>query len=149
MADSIVRVIVSEDESGQGFTSTNTSTLQPATNQVQEPKAQKSMSIQTSRVLAGAYSTLKTVSSQILSNVGTYTGDNLLQTKINNIQQATSTGIMLAINPIAGLTNIAINVGSTIWQEEFRKKQESISLSVSRAKAGYTDTASILISRRH
>lgn len=94
-------------------------------------------------------STAKQAGSMALANVGRYTGSVQAQVQVNNAMQYVGLGVALYSHPIAALTSIAFSATQTIMDENFRKKQESMQLSISRARAGYTDTKSILTSRRH
>ena len=94
-------------------------------------------------------STAKQAGSMALANVGRYTGSVQNQVKVNNVMQTIGLGVALYTHPIAALTSIAFSATQTIMDENFRQKQESMQLSLSRARSGYTDTKSILTSRRH
>lgn len=94
-------------------------------------------------------STAKQAGSMALANVGRYTGSVQTQIQVNNVMQTIGLGVALYSHPIAALTSIAFSATQTIMDENFRQKQENMQLSISRARAGYTDTKSILTSRRH
>lgn len=94
-------------------------------------------------------STVKQAGSMALANVGRYKGSTQAQTSVNNALQGVGIGLALYQHPVAALTSIAFTTVQTIMDEEFRKKQEKMQLANLRARNGYTDTKSILTSRRH
>lgn len=147
MAESIIKVIVSDQVSGSGAPS-DVSVVSDKKQVLVNNRASSSNS-KFSKKMIGAYQVVKTVSNQILANVGTYTGDSKAQTKINNIQTAVGLGIIAYMSPTAALTTAAISTVSTVRNEIRRQKMEDISLYNQRAKNGYSDSKSILISRRH
>lgn len=127
---------------------TNIKKLNDSVNKTNEKQGE---SINLGEIGAITYlvSTAKQAGSMALANVGRYTGSNQAQTEVNNWMQGIGLGVALYSHPVAALTSIAFTATQTIMEEEFRKRQESMQLSISRARAGYTDTKSILTSRRH
>lgn len=152
MAESIIKVIVTDEIKGTGqevTTTTITSHEQVKKASPSKKKDGEDSNSAFAKSMIGAYNVAKTVSNQVLANVGTYTGDSHLQQQINNFQTGIGLATMAVISPTAALISSAISIGSTIFQESHRRKMENISLSNARARNGYTDTASILTSRRH
>lgn len=94
-------------------------------------------------------STVKQAGSMALANVGKYTGSTEVQTNVNNLVYGIGLGVALYTNPVAAITATTFNVTQTMLNEKFRRTQENMQLSVNRMRNGYTDTKSILTSRRH
>lgn len=152
MAESIIKVIVTDEIKGTGQEVTTTTITSKEQVKKASPSKKKDGGDSNSafaKSMIGAYNVAKTVSNQVLANVGTYTGDSHLQQQVNNFQTGIGLATMAVISPTAALISSAISIGSTIFQENHRRKMENISLSNARARNGYTDTASILTSRRH
>lgn len=168
-SEQIIKVVVTDEigKSGNGGGVVNTNVTSP---KVSTPKASVgSMTTKTqvkqatptsgkgnaasnakfAKSMAGVYSVAKSISNQVLSNVGTYTGNSHNQTKVNNVMQGVGLGMLAYANPYAAIATAAIQVGSTIYQENRRQKMETISMSNARARNGYSDSKSILTSRRH
>lgn len=139
-----IKIIVTGD-GGTTTISKPQATIAPGAKQGSKPSVSNGSMLK----LAVGVQAARQVSNYALSNVGKYTGDSVLQQKINNAQQLGTTIAMFAISPALGAISTAFAVGSTIAEETFRRKQEQLTLSVSRARNGYTDTASIVNSRRH
>ena len=79
----------------------------------------------------------------VTSNVGKYTGSSFKQTAVNNAQTLFETGAMFVMNPLLAVANVGMQLGTTAIEENFRKKQESVTIAQQRARAGYTtDVAS-------
>ena len=153
MAESIIKVVVTDKISGNS-SDVSASVITDKKEQIKaaSPAKKKDGGDSNSKFtksMVGAYNVAKTVSNQVLANVGTYTGDSQLQQKVSNFQTGIGLAAMAYINPTAALISSAISIGSTVYQEEHRRKLEKITLSNARARNGYTDTASILSSRRH
>lgn len=77
----------------------------------------------------------------VTSNVGKYTGSGFKQTAVNNAQTLFETGAMFVMNPLLAVANVGMQLGTTAIEENFRKKQESVSVAQARARAGYTTDA--------
>jgi hypothetical protein len=77
----------------------------------------------------------------VASNVGKYTGNSAYQTTVNNAQTLFETGAMFLVNPLLGAANVGMQLATTAIDENFRRKQESVSLAQARARAGYTTDA--------
>lgn len=148
MAESIIKVIVS-DQVGSGKASTEDVSVITDKKQVINNQSASSSNNKFSKRMIGVYQVAKTVSNQVLSNVGTYTGNSHLQTQVNNMQTGFGLAVTAFINPAAALTSVAISSISTIWNETQRRKMEAINLANQRARNGYSDLNSILTSRRH
>lgn len=149
-----IKVVITE--------SSNTETITPnGQTQVSQSYSQKKdltsktkiqgqgLSIPEATSIAYLVSTAKQAGSMALSNVGRYTGSSETQTNVSNLMQGVGLGVALYAHPIAALTSVAFTMTQTILDEEFRKKQEQMSLNINRSRNGYTDAKSILTSRRH
>ena len=150
--ESVIKVIVTDQIKGTGqevTTSTISSNDQVKSASPSKKKDSGDSNKALTKSMAGVYNVAKTISNQVLANVGTYTGDSKLQQQVNNAQAAIGIATMAMVNPYAALISSAISIGSTIFQENHRRKMETISLSNTRARNGYSSTKSILTSRRH
>ena len=107
------------------------------------------ISVSSTAAIAYLVQNVKQAGSMALSNVGKYSGSNQTQTSVNNLLQGA--GLMFALykSPIAALTASAFSITQTILDERFRRKEESLQLSITRSRNGYSDAKSILTSRRH
>lgn len=84
-----------------------------------------------------------------LSNVGKWSGNSYNQVRVNDTIQGVSLVQSIANSPAIGISQAAFNIAISCLNEINRVKQENRILKVERAKNGYTDTKSILTSRRH
>ena len=149
-----IKVVVTDSSNSHGMTSSGVTNVQQRLVQKEnlDSKFQvvsNSLNFPTATSIAYLVSSAKQAGSMALSNVGRYTGNSQMQTSISNLLQGAGLGVALYSHPIAALTSVAFSTTQTILEEEFRKKQEQISLNISRSRNGYTDAKSILTSRRH
>lgn len=77
----------------------------------------------------------------VTSNVGKYTGNSAYQNAVNNAQTLFETASMFIVNPLLGAANVGMQLATTAIDENFRRKQESVSVAQARARAGYTTDA--------
>ena len=83
------------------------------------------------------------------SNVGKYTGDSALQTQVNNGIEGASLMIGFAANPYITAAVVVFNTIKTLIDGAYERLQEKNRTDIARARNGYTDTESIVTSRRH
>ena len=83
------------------------------------------------------------------SNVGKYTGDSALQTQVNNGIEGATLMIGFVTNPYITAAVAVFNVVKTLVDGTFERLQEKNRTEMARARNGYTDTESIVTSRRH
>ena len=121
------------------------SSVSPVAKPKEQGKESKWQSLANSVVVAEG----KRYAMLALSNVGRYTGNSLLQARINNTIEAVGLGVVAVTNPALALTSATFSVVQTTINETFRRKEEQVSLASARLRNGYTDAKSITTSRRH
>lgn len=143
-----VRVIVTSEGSA--------TTLTSSPPQIQSPNSSGGVVQTSNKSIARSmafFSASVQIGSQLLNyqlaNVGKYSGNSYRQTQYNNLFQGIGLGAMFMLNPYSALGLSAYSLLTTVREESFKRKQEQLNLEVERAKNGYTDTKSVLSSRRH
>lgn len=126
--------------------SQSTNSFQTPTNQ---PKANAGVSKNKSMAIAAGTAILTKTIDYTTSNIGKWTGNSQKQQVVNNIKELFGVGMAFAVNPVLGGINLALSVGTRAIDEQWRLQMEQKNLSQLRARNGYTDTKSILTSRRH
>ena len=80
--------------------------------------------------------TVKTVTSYAINNVGTYTGNTVMQNKVNAGMQMASYGMQIAVNPIAGSISMLTDLILKQIEYDRKKKEDSIGVAQARERAG-------------
>lgn len=70
------------------------------------------------------------------NNVGTYTGNTVLQNKVNLGMKAVGYGMMIAANPVLGSLNLLSNMVFNSLEHSQKKNEEDNALEQLRARAG-------------
>lgn len=83
------------------------------------------------------------------SNIGKYTGDSELQTQVNNGIEGASLIVGFTTNPYMTAATTVFSIVKTLVDGTFERLQERNRTEIARARNGYTDTKSIVTSRRH
>lgn len=83
------------------------------------------------------------------SNVGSFTGSSRTQTRLSNAISGAGIVASFVVNPYLAIANTAYNFTTTIINENHKVNVDKLNTTVSRIKNGYTDTKSILATRRH
>lgn len=84
----------------------------------------------------------------ITSNLGKWTGSSRNQQNINNTLQFAQTVGMIAINPVAGLVNVGLNLATTAIDTAWEQKWDRLQSQQALARAGYSSSGEIT-GRRH
>lgn len=84
----------------------------------------------------------------ITSNLGKWTGSSRTQQSINNTLQFAQTVGMIAINPVAGLVNVGLNLATTAIDTAWEQKWDRVQSQQALARAGYSSSGEIT-GRRH
>lgn len=85
----------------------------------------------------------------IASNVGKYSGDSSLQTQVNNSIEGASLAVGFVTNPYMTAAASTFSIIKTLVDGTFERLQEKNRTEAARARNGYTDSKSIVTSRRH
>jgi len=80
---------------------------------------------------------LNAARSLVVSKVGEFTRDNVLQRKIDAVMDMADTAIMFAINPVLGAANLAVKVVAAGIQWNTAVSQQESRGSVMLQRAGY------------
>ena len=88
-------------------------------------------------IKAKAMFLMNTAKTLVVSKVGEYTRDSLLQRKINAAMDAAETAIAFAIDPVFGAVRMAISYGSQAIDYRANVSKQNSRLSVMGERAGY------------
>lgn len=143
-----LNVVIGDDKIQLNGTAAGTMTPNKA-NQMATGNADKGVSVAQSKAFAIGANIAMQSFNYAKSNVGKWTGNSQNQRTVDNLSQLVSTGMAFAINPMLGAASLAVNIGTRAIDEQWRLQMEQKNLSQLRARNGYTDTKSILTSRRH
>lgn len=125
---------------------TTPSAPSPQTPQRENGTNEKSTS---SAVKAMVISEGKRYAKYIASNVGKYSGDSALQTQVNNTIEGASLAVGFVTNPYMTAATSTFSITKSLAEGTFERLQEKNRTDIERARNGYTDTKSIVTSRRH
>lgn len=104
----------------------------PNVNDPTQPKGDNSKKAIGSAI---ALKVIKTATAQAASRAGQIYGSSQLQDTINSIGTLVGYGTAIAVNPIMGLSMLAVNVGINVLDYYIGKKDEERTLSVIKARA--------------
>lgn len=104
----------------------------PNANNPTQPKGDNSKKAIGSAI---ALKVIKTATAQAASRAGQIYGSSQLQDTINSIGTLVGYGTAIAVNPIMGLSMLAVNVGFNVLDYYIGKKDEERTLSVIKARA--------------
>ena len=143
-----IRVII-EDKTGNGGGTVENLTPQKASTNASAQTAEgtinksyvKGLAV-TSLVASGAFN-------YATSNVGKYTGSSHNQNLVDNIQQGIQLGAMAIVNPYLAIGSVALQAVTSILDENWRKRQESVELGQARARAGYSSSDAVTSGRTY
>ena len=134
-----IKVLIT-DETGQS-SSISGSTSTKATNGATTPnQVIKNQSIaenqQSSESLAYMVMAGQQVLNYTTSNIGKWTGSTRTQTGINNTTQLIGTIGMIATNPVVGVINTAITLGTTGLNTAYEQREDAYAKEYARKRVG-------------
>lgn len=95
------------------------------------------MSIKNAKTMGAAAILGKGAASYAVSNVGKYTGSSSTQRKVNNTMEVGGMAMAMYLNPALGVANLALKIATSVMDELYRVKWETIELNQAKARAGY------------
>lgn len=125
--------IIIKDETKGNVSNTNISNEDNATKTKETNESQES-SINAKAIGQVALNTAKTL---VISKVGDFTRDNLLQQKINFGISSVMTINSFLINPVYGSINLATQMASSLLDYSIDLQKETNLLRIQSARAGY------------
>lgn len=123
-----IKVIIS-DETGREQVEIGTGG--PAPNESVSNKQVKANDRSNMIAAAATYTAMQTLS-YTTSNIGKYTGNQKIQTTINNAKRVASYGVAWAANPYLGLAVVAMDGATSIadymWEKKWDERKSAVAL---------------------